>query len=78
MKATWSKVSYATGYYVYYKKSTASKYVLYTTTKARSVTISGLKKNTKYTVKIVPYGVSGSNKIKSNSYITKNGYTRKK
>ena len=78
MKATWSKVSCATGYYVYYKKSTASKYVLYTTTKARSVTISGLKKNTKYTVKIVPYGVSGSNKIKSNSYITKNCYTRKK
>ena len=78
IKASWSKVSYAEGYYVYYKKSSASSYKLYKTTTGTSITISGLTKNTKYTIKIVPYGISNSSKVLSDNYITKSVTTKKK
>ena len=78
IKASWSKVSGAKGYYVYYKKSSASSYSLYKTTTGTSLTLTGLSKNTKYTIKIVPYGVSGSTKVKSDHYITKSATTLKK
>lgn len=71
LKATWSKSANAKGYYVYYKVTGTDTYKLYKTTTETSISIKGLKKNTKYTVKVVPYGVSSSVKVKSDNYSIK-------
>lgn len=54
IKATWSNVSGASGYAVYYKKGTGS-YKLWERTTSKSSTIKNLSAGYKYTVKVVPY-----------------------
>ena len=54
IKVTWSKVSGASGYRVYYKKSTAAAYKNYKTTKNLSLKFADLAGNTKYNFKVVP------------------------
>ena len=54
IKVTWSKVSGASGYKVYYKKSTATTYKNYKTTKNLYLKFVDLAGNTKYNFKIVP------------------------
>ena len=71
LKATWSKSANAKGYYVYYKVHGTDTYKLYKTTTKTSIFITGLKKNTKYVVKVVPYGMSDSIKVKSDNYSAK-------
>ena len=65
VKVTWAKSTGATGYYVYYKKSTASKYTKYKLTTKRSIKFKDLAGNVKYNFKIVPYYKSGKTKYKS-------------
>lgn len=62
---TWNKSTGATGYYVYYKKSSASSYKNYKTTSKSSLKFSNLAANTKYNFKIVPYYKKGDTKYKS-------------
>jgi len=76
IKASWSKVSKASGYYVYYKTASATKYSSKVVT-GTSTTLSNLADSTKYTIKIVPYGVSGTTKVKSDNYIAKSITTLK-
>ena len=54
VKVSWSKVSGATHYRVYYKNSKASAYKLLTTTSALSYTKTKLSQNAGYYFKIVP------------------------
>ena len=62
VQLTWSKVSGATGYKVYYKKSTASSYELLATTTSTSCKATNLADGAKYTFKIHTYKkVSGNN-----------------
>ena len=75
IKATWTKVSGASGYYVYYKKASASSYeLLEKTTKTYSEKIN-LTDGTKYTFKVVPYYTSNSKTYKSKNYKTSTIYT---
>ena len=76
IKVSWNKVSKASGYYVYYKTSSATKYSSKVVT-GTSTTLKNLADSTKYTVKVVPYGVSGSAKVKSDNYIAKSITTLK-
>ena len=55
------------GYYVYYKKSTDSSYGC-KIVEGTSVTLGSLSASTKYNVKIVPYVLSGTTKVKSDHY----------
>ncbi len=75
---SWSKVSYAKGYYVYYKKSTDTKYTYAGKTTSTSFKKANLSDGVKYTFKIVPYGLSGSKVIPDSSYKTVSIYTLKK
>ena len=77
LKVTWNKSLNAKGYYVYYKITGTDSYKFYKTTKMTSLTISGLKKNTKYTVKVVPYGISDDLKVQSDNYSVKSLKTKK-
>ena len=54
IKVTWSKVSGAIGYKVYYKKASAANYKNYKTTKNLYLQFADLAGNTKYNFKIVP------------------------
>ncbi len=54
IKVTWSKVSGASGYKVYYKKASATTYKNYKTTKNLYLKFVDLAGNTKYNFKIVP------------------------
>ena len=54
VKVSWSKVSGATHYRVYYKNSKASDYKLLTTTSSLSYTKTGLSQKTGYYFKVVP------------------------
>lgn len=65
IKVTWSKATGASGYYVYYKKSTASTYTNYKITTNRYINFVNLAGNTKYNFKIVPYYKNGNTKYKS-------------
>ena len=78
MKVSWSKCTGATGYYVYYKKSTASKYSNYKRTTKRSLKLSNLSDNVKYNFKIVPYYKSGKTIYKSTKYKIVSATTLKK
>lgn len=55
VKLSWKKVSGASGYAVYYKKATDSKYSLLTRTTNLSVKKGNLTDGAKYTFKVVPY-----------------------
>ncbi len=55
IKVSWGKSTGATGYTVYYKKSTASAYKFYKNTTSRSMKFPNLKSKKKYNFKIVPY-----------------------
>ena len=78
VKISFTKSTGATGYYVYYKKSTTASY----STKYRkaitgnTVTIKGLAAGTKYNFKVVPY--FGSNKVTSTKASTIDKTTLKK
>ena len=63
---TWAKATGATGYYVYYKKASAAKYVNYKLTKNRTIKFTNLAANTKYNFKIVPYYKKGETNYKAN------------
>jgi len=52
---SWKKSTGATGYLVYYKKSSASKYTLLKTATGTSVTKKDLDDGVKYTFKVIPY-----------------------
>ncbi len=78
VKVSWSKVSYAKGYYVYYKKSTAKAYTYAGKTTSTSYKKANLSDGVKYTFKVVPYGVSGSKIILDDNYKTASIYTLKK
>ena len=78
VKLTWTKATGATGYYVYYKKSTTSSY----SAKYRkivtgnTVTIKNLADGVKYNFKVVPY--YGSDKVSSLQYTVQSKTTLKK
>ena len=78
VKVSWSKVSYAKGYYVYYKTSSAKSYTYAGKTTATTFKKANLSDGVKYTFKVVPYGVSGSKIILDDSYKTASIYTLKK
>lgn len=78
VKVSWEKVSYAKGYYVYYKKSSAKTYTYAGKTTSTSFKKSNLSDGVKYTFKVVPYGVSGSKVVLDDSYKTASVYTLKK
>lgn len=78
VKVSWSKVSYAKGYYVYYKKPADKNYTYAGRTTATSFKKANLSDGVKYTFKVVPYGLSGSRVILDDSYKTATIYTLKK
>ena len=78
VKATWSKVPNATGYYVYFKKATSSSYTYLGKTTKTSYSKANLTDGTKYYFKIVPYYVVNSKAYKDDSYKTASIYTLKK
>lgn len=78
VKVSWSKVSYAKGYYVYYKKPADKNYTYAGRTTATSFKKANLSDGVKYTFKVVPYGLSGSKVILDDSYKTATIYTLKK
>lgn len=55
VKLTWDKVDVATGYNVYYKKDSNSKYTLYKKTTKNSIDIPNLSDNTKYDFRVYSY-----------------------
>jgi len=78
VKVSWSKVSYAKGYYVYYKASSSKTYILASKTTKTTYKKANLSDGKKYTFKVVPYGVSGSKIILDTSYKSATVYTLKK
>ena len=77
VKLSWASAG-TEGYYVYYKKSTASTYSYLGKTKNNSFKKANLASGTKYYFKIVPYAEVNGNIIKSSSYKTTSIYTLKK
>lgn len=55
VKFSWSKSTGATGYAVYYKKSTSGNYTYLTRTTGTSIKKSGLTDGAKYYFKVIPY-----------------------
>ncbi len=78
VKVSWKKVSGAKGYYVYYKKSSAKSYSYAGKTTSTSFKKANLSDGVKYTFKVVPYSISGSNIILDDSYKTASVATLKK
>lgn len=78
VKISWSKSTGASGYYVYYKKSTSSNYTQLTRTTLTSAKVGGLTDGTYYYFKVVPYFKSGDTRYKSTQYKTSGIYTLKK
>ena len=78
VKFSWSKVSNASGYNVYYKKSTSSSYTHLKRTTGTSVKKAGLTDGVKYYFKVVPYYKSGDTRYASIKYKTASVYTLKK
>ncbi len=68
LKATWSKVSGATGYYVYYKRSTWSNWKSLDTTTNIYKKVAGLTDGAKYKFKVYPYVKINGKKYKDSSY----------
>jgi len=78
VKISWSKVSGASSYKIYYKKGSAKKYTLKKTTTSTSYKFTKLSAGTKYTIKIVPcYKVDGKT-YEDDSYKTASVYSLKK
>ena len=77
VKFSWSKSTGASGYTVYYKKSTSSSYTYLTRTTGTSVKKAGLSDGVKYTFKVVPYYKSGDTRYASTAYKTASIYTLK-
>lgn len=79
---SWSKVSGAEAYKVYYKKSSAKSYTYLTTTTKTSVTKTGLSSGVKYDFRVYPCDLldSGGDKIycQSSNYKAASVYTLKK
>lgn len=67
VKVTWSKARGASGYFVYYKKSSSSKYTYYGRTTKNSMKIANFTDGIKYNFKVVPYYYSSSNKTRYSS-----------
>ncbi len=78
VKFSWSKVTGASGYNVYYKKSTSSSYTYLTRTTGTSIRKKDLADGVKYYFKVVPYYKSGDSRYTSLSYKTASVYTLKK
>lgn len=78
VKVSWSKVSYAKGYYVYCKKSSSKSYTYLGRTISTSYKKSNLSDGVKYDFKIVPYTVVNSENFADDSYKTASVYTLKK
>ena len=77
VKVSWSKVSEASGYKLYYKKSSSSKWTLLKTTTSTSYKKANLSDGVKYDFKVVAYNkVSGSTYESSGK--TSSIYTLKK
>ena len=77
VKLSWSKVTNAKAYKVYYKKSSSSKYTLKTTTTKLEYKIANLSAGTKYTFKIVPCSYIDDKYVADDSYKTTSCYTAK-
>lgn len=78
VKISWSKSTGASGYYVYYKKSTSSGYTQLTRTTLTSAKIDNLTDGAYYYFKVVPYFRSGDTRYQSTQYKTDGIYTLKK
>lgn len=78
VKVSWSKVSKAAGYYVYYKASNSKAYTYAGKTTKTSFKKSNLSDGVKYTFKVVPYQVIGKKIYLDDSYKTASVYTLKK
>jgi len=78
VKFSWSKATGASGYFVYYKKSTSSSYTYLTRTTGTYVRKKNLSDGAKYYFKVVPYYKSGDTRYASLSYKTASVYTLKK
>ena len=78
VKVSWSKVSDAKGYYVYYKKSSAKAYTYLGKTTSTSYKKSNLSDGVKYDFKIVPYTIVNGKDYLDDSYKTGSVYTLKK
>jgi len=79
VKVTWKKSVGADGYYVYYKKASASKYLTknrIATTKLTKI-FKNLNNGVKYNFKVVPYFKSGKTKYTSIKYKTATATTLK-
>ena len=77
-KVSWSKVEGATGYAVYYKRSTADSYSLIKRTTSRSLTKSGLTSGKLYQFKVVPYRTKDNTRYLSKNFAIAEIYTLKK
>lgn len=75
---SWSKVSGADGYLVYYKKSTSSSYTLLANTKSLYVKRANLADGAKYYFKVVPYVIDINGKKRVNYYRVFSIYTLQK
>lgn len=78
VKFSWSKSTGASGYYVYYKKSTSGKYTYLTRTTKTSIKKANLSDGVKYYFKVVPYYKSGDTRYSALAYKTASVYTLKK
>lgn len=65
VKFSWSKCTGASGYNVYYKRSTSKSYTYLTATTGTSVTKKNLTDGVKYYFKVIPYFKSGTTKYYS-------------
>lgn len=75
---SWNKATGASGYYVYYKKASASDYTYWGKTTGTSIKKANLSDGVKYTFKVVPYYKSGDTYYKSVKYKTASVYTLEK
>lgn len=78
VKVSWSKVEGATGYAVYYKRSTADSWSLIKRTTSRSLTKSNLSDGKLYQFKVVPYKTKSDKRYLSDNFATSEIYTLKK
>jgi len=79
VKLSWSKVSGATGYKLYYKKGSAKKWSGLATVKGKtSFVTEDLADGAKYTFKVVPYIKKNDKVANSTKYKTASVYTLKK
>lgn len=68
LKATWSKVQGATGYYVYYKSASMKKYEFLGTTTKLSYSKANLSGGVKYSFRVYPYVKINGKPYKDASY----------